>query len=406
MNFNKDNQIFINKYCGELMNFYIKEKSIYYRKICDDMQIEDIKLIDKVKMYDVTLDSKDNIHLICVTDEGKLYYFIKSDIKLEKIILKKFGSKANSIDFISIAVINNIVHIFYSFKNILDNDILKIIHLCKKGLNWKINYLQSVPLLENRLPYLMDYASNGDIVLLFKMQNNSKLELYLRIYSHIYRKWENTIKINLSVNNINITNLFIDSKDNIHIIYECKENTNSVYYSFENIKNLYKDNKWREYTLIKSEEPIMYKFFEVEEKLWIIWRTKDYIHYKSSADYGKNWTENKIHTIDDITNIHYIGSKYKDISILKSIKTFGNINENSMYLVGLDKNIQICEENTTEENAYEKGVKTEDINHEEDLEKVIDEKMHFRTKKEDIEELIEDKKQTVLEKIKGYFNSK
>ncbi|WFD11397.1 hypothetical protein [Tepidibacter hydrothermalis] len=418
MNLEKKNKFLIKKASGEIWCFYIKDKSIYYKENYNNLLEQEIKLIDKIKDYDVSLDSEDNIHLTCITNKEEICYFTYLNNEWRKNIIKNITSKQNSIDCINIIIINTIVHILYSLKNTLNNKLVKIVHLYNNGNTWRQSYSQSVSSMKNKVPYLIDYSINGDIFLIYNIIKNRKYEFYINIYCNNLKKWKIPIKIDLDKENIEIKNFFIDSKNNINIIYNCEDNTEYLFHAIKNSEDLSKSgslskkNKWEKNEIAKSEECIEYKIFEIESKLCLIWKVNDYIHYKLYDVYNKDWENDRIVNIQDNYNIYYKGNIYKHKNITKYINTFGTIKDNNVYLAGVDElktneshieleELEINKNNVDKDNIVEENNNKLDYScNNRKSELLIDESNYYRGNKNNLEYKQEKK---LFTKIKNYL---
>jgi hypothetical protein len=425
MKINKNEYKLIDRKNEGIWSFYIKDNSIYYKIINCDICEEETKLIDDVKNYDINIDSENHIHLICVTYNGEFYYFVYSNDKWKKTIIEEYDPELNSIDYLDIIIIEKVIHVFYSFRNVINKNLANVVHYIYDD-KWKVNYLETVELLDTEIKaYFVDYHPHGDIFLLFKEEK----EVYLRIFELSSKTWKELKIIECSVNDIDIINFYIDNNYNINLIY--KNNTTTTH-TVNNSGDISNYDKWSKNIIVKEIEDINSLIFEVDTKLYIIWKNEEYLYCKYSDDFGMSWIEDKKFKYDSMCNIHYIGKEYKNTKLLKYINTFGNVKYNEISLAGIDDNLLFCtkiEENNSydeelvdenneseekeslefdENNSYDKEIIDESNNNEEDidedLEEIIDDVNFFRC---DIEEPISPKNnETLLQKIGKYFNDK
>ncbi|MEJ8552907.1 hypothetical protein [Tepidibacter sp. Z1-5] len=407
---NKSDYNLIDRKNEGIWNFYIKDNSIYYKIINQDICKEETILIDNIKNYDINIDSENNIHLICVTYSGEFCYFTYSNNEWKKTIIEEYDPELNSIDYLDIIIIDKIIHVFYSFRNVINKNLLNIIHYIYDD-KWKVNYLEQISLSNNTTnPYFVDYHPNGDIFLLFKEEK----ETYLRIFNLSSRTWKESQKIKCSIDDADVINFFIDNKYNINLIY--KNNATTIH-AVNNSGDISNYDKWSKNILVEEIEDINFSIFEVDTKLYIIWRNEEFLYCKYSDDFGISWMKERKFKYDNIYSICYKGNEYKDTKLLEYINTFGNIKDNEISLVGIDDNILFCteileepiEENENLEsnrnNSYDEQIIQKNDSEEyikEDSLTIVDDVNFFRSNIKE-ESVSQKNNETFFQKLGKYF---
>ncbi|SHH00296.1 hypothetical protein [Tepidibacter thalassicus] len=310
----KNRCFIVKRYAKEMWFFFINNNSICYEVMNLDKIIENSKLIDNVKFYDVDLDEKGNIYLVCVNDKNEIWYFINSNNNWKKTILVKSYYKHDYIDCVNIFTVNNKVHIFYSIVNIQNTKYIG--HYYFNGYKWIKNSLYS---LKNIKSYFIDYSINGDVFFLFNKNDNNGL--YLSVFSDYHKKWKDEIKLNIQ--NIDIIKFFVDSKCNIHLIYNDK---GKIFTRI--LKNMQLDSKCM---INENDQDINYKIFELDEMIWIVWKCENNMYCRYSVDYGVSWSDSKKIKSNLGSDVVFIENKEK---MFKKIDTFGDLENRVVF--GID----------------------------------------------------------------------
>ena len=328
-------KIVVQKNPSQLWNFYICNDSIFYMILNNNIPSKKIKLTDNIQSYDIALDSKDNIHLICVKKNGELCYFLNSNNNWKKKIFKKSNSKCY-IDFVNILNINKTIHIFYAYRSSISSKFYKVFHIHSLNNHWKYIYTASVMLLENTRPYFVDYRKSGDIFFLYKSNSKNKGKVYVKVFNHKSCKWSSITELNLRKDSTVIKNFLIDSKNNFHFLYGDNGFTEYLNSPFKKPNDISKFNLLSNPTGLINIENACCEIFEAENTLWISWNKEDILHYIYSKDYGESWSEKEEFECSDLYKVKYVGVNYKDLNIEKPLITFGVDRSNLMYLLGMD----------------------------------------------------------------------
>ena len=192
---NRHFQTFLYKNNGQIWSFYTLGNSLFYTINTKNTLSKKIKLIDNVKDYDISMDSKEYIHLVCAKENGELCYLKHSTNSWKKKIFKKPSSKS-IISHINVLNINDSIHIFYAYKNTTNNKPYKTFHLYSRGNQWKYIFLSPVLISKKANPYLVDYNESGDIVFLYKNRELDKSKFYLKVFNSKSCTWSSPIEIN------------------------------------------------------------------------------------------------------------------------------------------------------------------------------------------------------------------
>ncbi|OPJ56516.1 hypothetical protein [Alkalithermobacter paradoxus] len=313
--------IVINSHNPSISNIYYEDSSLYIRSR-DSNNI----LMDTVEKYDISLDCKNNIHIVCSTYNGELYYLTYVNNIWEKNILKKLG-KGSVVKYLKIINLKNIVHIFYYLQNKNYNISQKLIHVYGYSKNWRVNHINVDSLMEDNNVYFIDTNEKEQIFILSKIMKGAQKELALIIYSNEINRWELPFSLELRKGNIRVKNFLIDSKNNIHIVYIKDEETDNTYYSY---KNIYEPSDWNTH-LIGNINGTALKIFEIKNQVIIISKSNN-LYTKRVCKFDKNQLNTIDIQLDTAVDIVCLGREFNN----KYIDTYGIIKNDSVYLLGVD----------------------------------------------------------------------
>ncbi len=373
MSIYKNNFLIINSLGNTKLHFYILDSCLYCCLEDHNRSAQKKKLVEKADSFDLTLDDTNIIHLVCLTKDGNLYYLTYSKENWTRTVLKKFSPRSNNMDFIKIMSTGKIIHIFYNFNNTLKTATVYpnksyFIHLYKYGSKWKYRYLNSISQNKKEIKYFIQQDTNNNLFYFFSSVNKSNsFKLYYSTFSHSIMNWKPNIKIDLDTKAIKLINTFIDSKGNIHFLYKNSDDMRCIYHTCRLIDNLLQNTSVKSRINCEELENTNYKIFELNGKIYIVWKDSDILYLKTSTDQGITWTEKDCKELNDLYDITLVSKEYNNINSIKIINTFGKINENEQYILGLN-NLTFSgfqEHKSTELSSELSETKLEDISYKE-----------------------------------------
>ncbi len=246
-------------------------------------------LYDKnILKYSTLIDENDIIHLVALINTGELNYYKYQKEKWSKLTIAKFDMKSNIYNQIEILMIQNRLHIFYNYSNLINSNIWTIQHVIY-GNEEKHN---AVRYISRKFPdpFVVDVDSQGTIHLLYRSNINNP-QVYHSFYSHYTKSWSSLSKQISSDNTNNLLPfLFIDSQDNLHGLWlEESDSKYQIKYfrmsSSGKAKYIWKDIKLP-YIQLPKYPPII---FEENSTLKLIFLSNDKIDFLYSSDYGNSW---------------------------------------------------------------------------------------------------------------------
>lgn len=330
-------------------------------------------LSEKISMYSIDIDDKDSIHIVALNDVGDLIYYKSVEDQWSSQKIAWFDLSSNLYNQLEIKIINDELHLLYNYSNLINSNVWTIQHIIYNGkIKKKYNAIRYLSKKYSK-PFAFDVDSIGNIHLIYQ-SNMQNYQMHYGFYSPFANKWSYKNK-KISQDNINSIspNIFVDSKDTIHLTWTEAENN---YVCKKYIKmDSHGKNKyiWREMDLsflpnldIDSTSTI----FEQENDLKFAYESNNYIYPLYSKDFGKTWKK-----IDDkkqsIKNLKFspiiinrksapYKIKYGYISLVPSLSV--------LYLdifYGMKKDDPICEvdeieEENTKDLEVKESEKTED----------------------------------------------
>lgn len=279
----------------------------------------DKKVID----YSADIDKKDQIHLLCLTQEGNLVYNILLDDEWSSHILTKLDVKSNRYKHFILRVIKNNIHIFYGASNLMNSKLWSIIHIYDHNKKWNKNTVISMTPGNFPASYFVDFDKSGNIHLVFEDKNKGTQLIYYTYFNTFLRKWTKIPQqISNSKSNNNNPYLFVDIQNNVHVVWNAsKDSYKKLVYKQMNSLSNSKFN-WKTYKIPINDKnnshPIIY---QNNETLKILFNNNGTLDCLESNDLGYSWDKSvdfthtipfeKTNLINFATNLTYEKLKFK-----------------------------------------------------------------------------------------------
>ncbi|NLK44060.1 MAG: hypothetical protein GX300_06680 [Tissierellia bacterium] len=241
--------------------------------------------------YSVTIDGNDIIHLVALINSGELHYYKYTDKQWHKNTIAKFNLKSNIYNQFETLIINDKLHLIYNYSNLINSNIWTIQHIVYDSR--REEQYNAIRYISKKTPeqFVVDSDSLGNIHLLYINYINNFPQVYHSFYNPYGKVWNPHPKL-LSSDNVNnlFPYLFIDSNNNIHCLW-----VEDLKYKLNlRVMKMNASGKekftWKEINLphifLSSGYPFI---FELNNKLQLIFISKDKIHSLESEDYGNSW---------------------------------------------------------------------------------------------------------------------
>ncbi|MCR2042858.1 hypothetical protein [Anaerosalibacter massiliensis] len=279
---------------GEYFNFYIDEKNNLLFNKFDNKNNNIISLSEiehNILDFSVIIDEKDKIQLIYLIENGNLIHCTYTQKKWIKQSIFRLNTKSNIYKHITLFMSNNSVNIFYACANLVNINLWSIEQITKNSSNWTKKTVTSIFSKKILAPFYIDSDNLGNIHLVFRTNERNSTHIYYTFYNVFIKKWSQIIeKISLTKTNNKFPYLFIDSKNNIHILWSSLEDKDYILRYKKLSPGGQSKFKWKKINLPVINNctytPIM---SEINETLKITYLKDDEIGCLNSMDYGETW---------------------------------------------------------------------------------------------------------------------
>lgn len=316
---------------GSLWDFFLTDDSLFYNIDAHGEFYESTMLMENVKLYDIAAD-KNGIYIVCLTANEELYFLTYKNNEWEEKIIKK-SDRHSTIRNIHIYANNNTVHIFYnSIHDTTRRPTLN--HFYNSNNKWVYNPVNTNS-LSSMHNYFIDSYNNSDIIVFYYSLMQNKLSLHAVVFSHTNSSWSKDKRITSSEIGTNIANLFIDSKNLLHILY-CygeqvywKKFSMDIYTPFIKLKSLNKS------VLTENIPSRKYLLFEWNNRLWLTWEIENHICVHTN-DNSHSWTIHQPLLDVESQVIKYICSPNEQYPYPKAFITYSVKINKQWLIVGKD----------------------------------------------------------------------
>lgn len=335
--------------------FLDTDKSLHYSIYSsNETVIESEQLVASVIEFSVTIDNREKIHLICITKEGELIYYINQNDKWSNRTISKLDFRSNIYRHLTLYVIGNYIHIIYNKSNLLTPMLSSIDHIYwnQKGINKAIvaNYIHG------RYPSPLQVAvdSFNNLHLVYKVYYKNSHQLYYSRFNLAIKKWNAGELITNLQEDHSHPYIFVDNKDNLHLAWCTIEQNNFVLKYKKKINVTNSKSKWWSVQSLsnKNSNTLSPILIQVGNNLKIYCKQNNQIVEFISKDFGHSWeaSYDNVYKIEDPKIIRYSNSQESKENIFIN-NLYGNIN-NKIEVAGIML-LNIDEDEATTKNSLE-----------------------------------------------------
>lgn len=278
----------IKKRNGVIYHFYLsKAGGICYKlySLHQNRQIEpfEISITDeKILEFHVTCDVEDNIHMIALTQEGDLKYFVNENDSWNSKTFFHFDLHTNIVKSILMHVIDKKIYILYATSNIMNVNLWTIYFKVWDGFKWATSNIGITICDKDSAVYhaAMDHQNNFHIF--YKNSGNKGSQIYYRKYHSQFALWSTPDKIISIPEQILSYYIFCDNRNQLHLVWTTATNQleNHLYkilYQKINPKILNHSKNYGRIVPIDSstdpyDQPVI---LEIERQVWMLWKKKN-----------------------------------------------------------------------------------------------------------------------------------
>ncbi|ABR48602.1 hypothetical protein Amet_2448 [Alkaliphilus metalliredigens QYMF] len=328
-----------------------KDNQLYYfyldqnKQIISNIYKEDNRLVTQNEMvatnistFSVDIDTQNKIHLICITQEGELRYYIYQNQHWDYRIISKLDIRSNIYRYLSIFVKGRYTHVFCTKTNLLNAMVSSIEHMYwdDKGINKSTmtTYLHG----KYPSPYQIVVDSGDNLYILYKVFYKSNYQFYFSKFNILHKKWTSGELITNSQEDHSHPHMLIDRNHTLHIVWCSLEENNFIIKYKRKPQVSRSKSKWsRLYTLTnRNANHLSPVIMENEEKLMVFSMQNQHINEIYSKDFGETWSaveKSTLHKLEDPILMKYCQLNPSESNY--SVNSIYGEAENQLILLGL-----------------------------------------------------------------------
>ena len=233
-------------------------------------------------------------------NDGSLTYSIYSNEKLSTNLISKLDIKSNTYKHLNLYIVNDSIHIFYAYSNLINSNIWSIQHIVGNKKKWEKKTVINTIADKSFSPFLVDFDKLGNIHLVYGAYDQVKNHIYYTFYNTYQQKWNQCPEKLSTGENSLFPFLFVDSKDNLHLLWNKLVNKDYIL-CYSRLSNMGQDKyKWKTVKIptIKnlSYTPVL---FEDNKILRVVYIQGKKISSICSTNYGYTWELGGEENIED-----------------------------------------------------------------------------------------------------------
>jgi len=310
---------------GNSYYFYLENNTVKFERYSNYQALVGINTLteDNILSYSSDIDKNDRIHVLCLTNEGKLIYYMYVNESWSNNVIAKLDIKSNNYNNLLFKINNENLHIMYAYSNLINSSVWTIQHIMGVKNKWDKKNVISVTTGKSAPYFNIDFDRFENVHMVYKAKSNGEDHIYYTSFNFPLKKWNKYPKqiSEPCTNNIS-PYLFVDSKDNVHLSW-CTSSNDDSYLSYKHLSS-YGNNKfkWKPETLPVYSSNISTPIIHEEKGMInILYNNNNLISVIYSTDSGFTWNANTTQS-------------YKRRGSLKTIKYSSNYQaENSMFRV-------------------------------------------------------------------------
>lgn len=284
----------LRKSTGELLEFYIsKDHNIICKYFTDEGSL--VNTVDDIHRYvlefAVDIDKYDKIHLLCLTNEGKLEYCVCIQDQWTNHMLTKLDTRSNKFSHLQLKLVKDNIHIFYSTSNLLNPRVWTIHHILGSKTKWDKQAVISLTPGKHMSPFYVDFDSMGNTYLVYKDILKGKQHIYYTSFNTFLNKWNKSPKQMSEYDTDNLhPYLFVDNNDNVHLVWSALVDS-SLKLVYQRLSSIGNNRKWRYYPLPQTYGNSTHSLLLQENGfIKLLYKENNLLKALISNDLGVNWT--------------------------------------------------------------------------------------------------------------------
>ncbi len=273
----------IKKKSGIIYHFYFSEKGgicykIYAMRGNQKIVPFEVSITDeKILEFSVTVDEEDTIHILCLTENGDLKYFIDKEKTWDSKILSHFDLDANMVKSLFIYVYKQHLYIIYAVSNVMNINLWTIYFKYWNGSKWN-NLTVGMTMCDKELPpYWVTLDPSKNLHIVYKNTGNRTTQIFYRKFHTQFSLWSTPEKIISSPETIGFYSLLCDNRGNCHLIWVCTNSSKyKMMYKLLNTKIINSKHYEKILTLDMSLHAYLQPvILEIDKTIWAMWKKED-----------------------------------------------------------------------------------------------------------------------------------
>ncbi|WP_026475802.1 hypothetical protein [Alkaliphilus transvaalensis] len=400
--------------------FYLtKDRTIAFKIFTEENVFLEEEVLTATSILDfaVSIDGSDYIHLVCITGEGLMNYYILQNDQWNHRQIAKLDIKSNVYRNLVLILKNKITHVLCNKTNFTNPAISSIEHMYWNDKSIKKITVTTYLPGKYASPFQVDVDSIGNLHLVYKVLHTKNSQLYYSFFNIFNTKWSNGEIISSLHEDHSHPHVLIDRSDNLHLVWctiednnftlkhKRKVNINHFKSKWSGVKNLSNPNSNNLSPILLQEGAIIKVFSKQNNR----------INEVFSEDFGQSWQASKEILTDMLSpNLIKFSSNASQERLTNAInKVYGEITDTiSVIGASIFKGIakkdppKIEEQPQVVEEVIEEVIEeVVDTIKEEEIEIVKTEPINNKVSEEKIQEISLDKNLKVLvQEVQEYIN--
>ena len=305
----------------------------------DNILLNSNKLLSNIINFSVTVDRHEKIHLICITSEGELQYYINKNNNWSYKTISNFDVRSNIYRYLTLYVNDEYTHILYVKTNLLTQALSSIEHMYwdKKNANRIMvnDYVHG----NYAAPFRVSVDNSKNLHIVYKIFYKDNHQLYYNKFNASTKLWTINELITDLREDHSHPYILIDNRQNLHLVWCTIEKNNfTLKYKKKHDITCIKP-EWSDVQTLSDRDSNYFSPILIQESdiLKIYCRQNDNIIEITSDDFGDSWTnpiDSEPYIIEDPEIIQYSGNPNMDDEYLAK-HVYGNIKD-KIRIIGIN----------------------------------------------------------------------
>ena len=323
--------------------FYFVQQDLYMKIVSNGKVFYKEKILENVVDYSIAIDGERKlIHLVAILLSGDLKYCIYKDNQWDWRYLSKYDSKTYRFKNLMLFITNQNIHILMAISNVAHPNLWILKHHYWDQKNWTNKKVCHIFTEKYDTPFQADMDQQENIHIVFRSLIHQKYQIFYCKHSSLYRIWNQPINISTSKTNHSHPFVFCDNQNKVHIAWCGFDKNDLAIYYLSNRKFDFLKNNWGDPLKLTQEgmngiQPIIY---QVDQNLKILWKKNNHQFVVKNFNLtDETWQDLKeIEVKNDSYHaiVSIIGKQYREYQNVKIPTAYGIINDDEIFLIGLD----------------------------------------------------------------------